>query len=167
MTTAIEKAADLLMSWSEQVDATHAQPGAVEAMRTVATEVRAEYAKLSRSPGAELDRLVKAWALRELEALPRGPAREWISTGVPPTVISLALARLPEAVAELVREHVPDELGTCEICRTYAPCRLQSDGTESGERDWRCAWGCPPKDPREDDPREVAMLRAWANECGL
>lgn len=162
--TAILRAADLLSSWSEQVDETHAAPGTVEAMRTVALEVRAEYRRLTRSPGAQLDALIKAWALRELAALPHGPAREWISTGTPPTVIELGLAALPENVAALVREHVADDLGTCELCRAYAPCRLQSDGTESGERDWRCAWGCPP--PAEQ-AATAAMLREWARECGL
>lgn len=163
MTTAILRAADLLASWSGEVDETHAQPGTVEAMRTLATEVRVEHRRLSASPGAQLDRLIKAWALRELEALPRGPSREWISTGTPPTVIQLALAALPEPVAALVREHIADELGMCELCRAHAPCRLQSDGTESGERDWRCAWGCLPP----DDPATAAMLREWAKECGL
>ena len=162
--TAIEKAADLLMSWSAQVDQTHAQPGTVETMRTVATEARAEYQRLSRSPTVQLDAVLKAWALRELEALPQGPWRTWMATGAPPAALQLAIEALPEAVGALVREHVADELGECEICRRRAPCRLVSDGTESGERDWRCAWGCP---PHEDDPATERMLREWAEECGL
>jgi hypothetical protein len=162
--SAIEKAADLLMSWSGQVDETHAAPGTIEMMRTVASDVRAEFARLQRSPGAQLDALIKAWALRELEALPRGPWRDWIRQGTPPAALEQALERLPEAVAALVREHVADDLDDCEACRRRAPCRLLSDGAESGERYWRCAWGCPPS---EDDPATAAMLREWARECGL
>lgn len=161
---AIEKAADLLDSWSGQVDETHAQPGTVEAMRSVASEVRIEYARLTKSPGAQLDAVIKAWALRELEALPRGPWRDWTRTGEVPEPLRQAVAQLPEAVRALVMEHVADDLGECECCRTRAPCRLQSDGTPSGERDWRCAWGCPPP---EDDPAETERLRAWARETGL
>lgn len=160
----IQKAADLLWTWSYQVDETHAQPGAVEAMRTVATEARAEYARLAKSPGARLDTLIKAWALRELEALPRGPWRNWTRYGVPPVELQMVVARLPEAVMALVFEHVADDLDECELCRRRAPCRLQSDGTESGEKDWRCAWGCPPP---EDDPATTAMLQEWARELGL
>lgn len=162
--SAIEKAAELLMSWSGQVDETHAVPGTIEAMRTVATAARAEYARLQQSPGARHDAVIKAWALRELEALPRGAWRDWIRQGTPGPELAALLARLPQPVAALVLEHVADDLDDCETCRRRAPVRLQSDGTESGERDWRCAWGCP---PREDDPATAAMLREWARECGL
>lgn len=159
----ILQAADLLWSWSSEVDAAHAQPGAVEAMRLISTEARAEYSRLSKSPSAQHDALIRAWALRELEALPRGPWRSWIATGSPPAALQLALEELPEAVGALVLEHVADELGECECCRRRAPCRLVSDGSDSGESDWRCAWGCqPPEDPSTD-----RMLRAWAKECGI
>lgn len=160
----ILKAADLLWNWSSEVDATHAQPGAIEAMRTVATEARAEYSRLTKSPGAQFDALIKAWALRELEALPRGPWRQWTASGVIPHQLQQTLARLPDPVVALVLEHVADELGDCEVCRTRAPCRLQSDGTDTGERDWRCAWGCPPP---PDDPATADTLREWAREVGL
>jgi len=110
------------------------------------------------------DELIKAWALRELEGLPRGPAREWTRHGLPPPEVAHLLARLPEAVAALVFEHVADDLGECELCRRRAPCRLLSDGSDSGESDWRCAWGCPPP---VDDPAETAALREWQGEAPL
>lgn len=140
---AILEAAGLLWSWSEQVDATHAKPGTVEAMRAIASEVRLEYSRLSRSPGAALDALIKAWALRELDGMPHGLRGEWLRTGAIPPELQHRFAGLPEPVAALVGEHVADQLGICECCGRRAPCRLLSDGTESGERDWRCAWGCP------------------------
>jgi hypothetical protein len=160
----ILRAADLLWNWSHQVDETHAQPGAVEAMRTVSTEARAEYARLQKSPGAAYDALIKAWALRELEALPRGPWRDWVRHGMPTVELQMLVARLPSAVSSLVFEHVADELGDCELCRRRAPCRLQSDRSDSGEKDWRCAWGCPPP---EDDAATADTLRDWAREIGL
>lgn len=95
-----------------------------------------------------VEALIKAWALRELEALPRGPWREWTRHGTPPPELQQVIARLPEAVAALVIEHIADDLGDCECCRRRAPCRLLSDGGTDSERDWRCAWGCPPP---EDD----------------
>jgi hypothetical protein len=113
-------------------------------------------------PDLRREELIKAWALRELEALPRGPWREWIRMGTAPASLQLALEGLPESVAALVIEHVADELGDCECCRRRAPCRHLSDRSESGERDWRCAWGCSPPDAPPAD-----MLQRWARECGL
>jgi hypothetical protein len=133
-------------------------------MRTVATEARLEYHRLREQRGGELETLTKAWALRELEALPRGMVHDWIQMGQPPAAMQLLIEGLPEPVAELVVEHVGDELGECEICRRRGPCRLQSDRSESGESDWICAWGCP---PRSDDPTERATLAEWAREVGL
>lgn len=160
----ILRAADMLWRWSFQVDDTHAKPGTIEAMRQLATEVRAEYSRLQRPADADLERLIKAWAARELDALPRGPWNDWSNSGTLPRSLQPALARLPEPVAELVRAHVADPMGECECCRRRAPCRLQSDGTDSGERDWRCAWGCPPP---EDDPAETEALLMWAREAGI
>lgn len=147
---AIERAADLLWRWSGQVDETHAQPGTVEMMRTVATEARAEYSRLQRSPGAALEVLIKAWAARELERLPRALWGEWIRTGAIPRALQVELDGLPEPIAALIGAHVADEIDICECCKRRAPCRLISDGSDSGERDWRCAWGCPA--PANDDP---------------
>jgi hypothetical protein len=104
------------------------------------------------------DELIKAWALRELEAMPRGPWRDWQRNSTQAPEFQLILGRLPEAVAVLVIEHVADDLGDCEICATRAPCRLISDGTESGESDWRCAWGCPHRE--QDDPATADTVRA-------
>lgn len=132
----IQNAADLLWRWADQVDATHAAPGTVETMRAVATDARAEYARLQKSPGAALDALLKAWAARELARLPRGPWGEWIRTGVISRSLQVELAGLPESVAALVGAHVADEISVCEHCKRIAPCRLL-------ESDWRCAWGCP------------------------
>jgi hypothetical protein len=162
--TAIERAAELLARWSGQVDETHAQPGTVEMMRALAADVRAEYSELSKSPGAAFDTLIKTWAARELERLPRGAWGAWIRTGVIPRALQAELTGLPEAVAALIGSHVADEIDDCEICKRRAPCRLISDGTESGERDWRCAWGCPAP---PHDPATTAMLLEWAKECGL
>lgn len=159
---AIPRAADLLWDWSHQIDETHAEPRAAERMREIATAARAEYARLTRSPNVEIEALIKGWALRELEALPRGAWRDWTSTGQIPPWLQLSLARLPEQVVALVLEHVADELGQCECCRRRAPCRLQYDGSESGERDWRCAWGCPPG----EDPAETIVLRDYPEESG-
>lgn len=113
---------------------------------------------------ARLDALIKAWAIRELEALPRGQAGDWLREGAPPPELAALLARLPEAVRALVCEHVADGIDVCECCRARAPLRLLSDRSESGERDWRCAWGCPP--PEEEQPGDEAM-REWAEEAGL
>lgn len=101
------------------------------------------------NPAERLDSLIKAWAARELERLPRALWGEWIRTGAIPVALQDALAGLPEPVAALIGAHVADEIDTCEICKRRAPCRLMSDGSESGESDWRCAWGCPPPD---EDP---------------
>lgn len=139
----ILRAAELLATWSNQVDDTHAQPGAVETMRKIALEVREEYSRLASSTRPALDALIKAWAARELDALPVGPQREWLRTGAIPPELQHRFRGLPEPVAALIGAHVADELGICEVCGTRAPCRLLSDGTESGESDWRCAWGCP------------------------
>lgn len=157
------RAAALLERWSGQVDEIHAQPGIVEGMRDLAGAVREEYSRLSKSPGAAFDATIKAWAARELEHLPRGPWGEWIRTGVIPRALQAELRGLPEAVAALIGAHVADEIGECECCRRRAPLSLISDGTESGERDWRCAWGCPAHDPETT----TAMLLEWAKECGL
>lgn len=147
---AIERAAELLATWANQVDRELAQPGTVEAMRSVAAEARAEYSRLRRSPGAALDTLIKAWAVRELDRISRALWAEWIATGAIPIKLQAELVGLPEPVAALIGAHVVDEIDVCEICKRRAPCRLISDGTESGEGDWRCAWGCPA--PAEDDP---------------
>lgn len=147
---AIERAAQLLSTWADQVDRDHAQPGTVEAMRSVAAEARAEYSLLRRSPGAALDALIKAWAARELDRISRALWAEWISTGTIPVLLQAELVGLPEPVAALIGAHVVDEIDVCEICKRRAPCRLISDGTESGESDWRCAWGCPAQ--AGDDP---------------
>jgi hypothetical protein len=159
--TAIVRAAELLTSWSEQVDDTHAQPGTVEAMRSLASEVRAEYRRLASSPGAALDALIKAWSLRELDAMPHGLRAEWLRTGAIPPELQHRFAGLPEPVASLIGEHVADSLGICECCGRRAPCRLLSDGTESGERDWRCAWSCPATSP------DVDPVLEWARAAGL
>ncbi len=97
-----------------------------------------------------LDALIKCWAARELERLPRALWGEWIRTGTIPLALQSALDGLPEPVAALIGAHVADEIDTCECCKRRAPCRLMSDGTDSGESDWRCAWGCPSS--AHDDP---------------
>ena len=107
-----------------------------------------------------LDALLKAWAARELERLPRGAWGEWLRTGVIPRSLQAELAGLPEPVAALVGSHVADEISECEICKRRAPCRLMSDQTPSGESDWRCAWGCPAQDV--PDP-----IVEWARSIGL
>jgi hypothetical protein len=158
--TATLRAAELLARWSEEVDDTHAKPGTVEAMRVLAIQLRAEHKRLASSPGAALDALIKAWALRELDALPSGLRAEWLRTGATPPELQHRFIGLPEPVAALVGEHVADSLGVCESCGRRAPCRLIGDGTESGERDWRCAWGCPAA-PNVDPVLE------WARSVGL
>jgi hypothetical protein len=154
---AIEGAAALILRWSEEVDETHAQPGTVAEMRRVANDARTEHAKLERAAAA-LDATIKLWATRELERLPRGPWGDWLRTGVMPRALQVALTGLPEPVAALVGAHVADEISECEICRRRAPCRMMSDRSESGESDWRCAWGCP----ANDDP-----IVQWARSVGL
>jgi hypothetical protein len=151
----IQRAGELLATWADQVDQDHAQPGSVDAMRQLAAEVLAEYFRLARSPGAALDALIKAWAARELGRLPRDPWDEWIRTGEVPEVLKAELAGLPEPVAALIGAHLADEISQCECCRRRAPCRLISDGTDSGESDWRCAWGCPA-------PPDVEPVVEWA-----
>lgn len=159
--TAILRAAELLSSWSEQVDDTHAKPGTVDAMRALSIELRVEHKRLASSPGAALEALIKAWATRELAALPVGLQREWVRSGVIPPELQYRFTGLPEPVAALVGAHLADGLGICECCRRYAPCRLLSDGSDSGERDWRCAWGCPAVPPGEDP------VARWARTAGL
>lgn len=142
--SAIRRLIDLVWRWSFEVDETHAKPGTVEEMRELAAAARAEYSRLSRSPSGQLDAMIKAFALRELDALSVAAHREWVRHGAPPRELQYLIAALPEAVALLMFEHVADAIDDCEICRRRAPCRLQSDRSDSGERDWRCAWGCPP-----------------------
>lgn len=160
LASSILRAAELLASWSEQVDDTHAKPGTVETMRTIASEVRREYSRLASSPGAALDALIKAWAMRELDAMPCGLRAEWLRTGAIPPELQYRFIGLPEPVTALVREHVADSLGICECCGRRAPCRLLSDRSDSGESDWRCAWGCPAS--AATDP-----VAEWARAVGL
>lgn len=158
--TPILRAAELIESWSGEVDETHAVPGTVGKMRVLAAQIRDEHKRLASSPGAAIDALIKAWAQRELDALPSGLRGEWLRTGAIPPELQHRFIGLPEPVAALVGEHVADSLGVCECCGRRAPCRLISDGTESGERDWRCAWGCPAA-PNVDPVLE------WARSVGL
>lgn len=157
----ISRVCDLLDKWSFEVDEAHAEPGSISAMRDLANEARAEYARIRREPGASLEALIKTWAARELDHLPRGPARDWVTSGNIPRALQALLAGLPEPVAALIGAHVADDLGECECCRRRAPLRLQSDRSESGESDWRCAWGCPSL------PGEAEPLLEWARSVGL
>lgn len=164
--SAILRAVDLLWASSYHVndydrtrlDKLPTEPGTVERMRRSATEARAEYARLQKSSAA-LEALIKAWAARELDRLPRGEWRRWIVSGTIPPLLQAELAGLPESVAALVGEHVADDIDECEICHRRAPVRLLSDRSDSGESDLRCAWGCyaPTGTDTEPDP-----LLEWA-----
>jgi hypothetical protein len=161
--SAIQRTADLLWAWSYHVDEKRAPAGAVERMRRSVEAARTEHARLQKSAGA-LDALIKTWATRLLERLPRGPAREWLSTGTIPSLLEAELAGLPEPVAALVREHVADDIDRCECCGRRAPLRLLSDQTDSGEGDWRCAWGCLA--PAGTDPEPDPLLE-WLRGLGI
>ncbi len=94
----------------------------------------------------QVERLRKGWAARELQ--------EWNNHGGGARELEIACVGLPAVVAELVRGHAEQDMGECECCRVRAPLRLISDGTESGESDWRCSWGCPPP---EEAPTETRI----------
>lgn len=97
-------------------------------------ELREQMA-LERTPSEELRKLQREYATFALETNELAARHGFEAPGVVDHETGVLI--LQGAMAS-------KEIGECECCHARAPLALLSDGTDSGEHDNRCVWGCQP-----------------------